>query len=94
MTRLRWIALAACLCLPVTASAQSGAGDDARYCGELIKLYRSYIYDAQNPRSTRSMPIAAHEIAIGKCQSGHPAEGIPVLEKALRDNGFSLPSRG
>jgi hypothetical protein len=93
MTRPRLIALAAGLCLPIGASAQGTAGD-AHYCGELIKLYRTYINNPEDPRPTFVTPIAEHEVAIANCKAGRPAEGIPTLEKVLRDNGFTLPPKG
>jgi hypothetical protein len=32
--------------------------------------------------------------AIDQCERGNTAEGIPVLEKKLRDARFTLPKRG
>jgi hypothetical protein len=93
MTRSLWIALAICLGLPIAASAQ-GAKGDAQYCAQLIKLYRTYINNPEDPRPTFVSPVAAHETAIASCQAGHPEAGIPVLEKVLQDNGFTLPSKG
>jgi hypothetical protein len=32
-------------------------------------------------------------VAITQCQEGNPGPAIPVLEKLLRDNGFTVPTR-
>jgi hypothetical protein len=32
-------------------------------------------------------------VAIAQCQEGNPGPAIPVLEKLLRDNGFTVPTR-
>ena len=74
------------------ASAQSSA--DARYCDRLIGLYRTYVNNPDDPRPVYQSPQAAQETAIASCKAGNPAAGIPVLEKALRDNKVTLPARG
>ncbi len=78
--------------LSATASAQSSG--DAAYCDKLVKLYRTYVNNPEDPRPTFASPVAAHENAIANCKAGNTSAGIPVLEQALRDNKFTLPSRG
>jgi hypothetical protein len=87
-----WIFIAVGILLPVTASAQ-GAGTDAKYCEALTKLYRTYVNDPEDPRPTFATPVAAHETAIANCKAGDTGAGIPVLERVLRDNKFTLPAR-
>jgi hypothetical protein len=79
--------------LSTTASAQQ-ASADARYCAKLIGLYRTYVNNPEDPRPTFQSPVASAENAIASCKAGNTAAGIPVLEQALRDNKFTLPSRG
>ncbi len=74
------------LLLSGAARAQS---DDAAYCAELSNLYRRYLGNV----GERQFPDAAAAHAMNQCQKGNYAEGIPVLEKKLRDARFTLPKR-
>jgi hypothetical protein len=93
MQRLLLLLLVAGVMISSAASAQGNAAD-ARYCGKLIKLYRTYVNNPDDPRPTYQSPVAAHELAIERCEAGNTAAGIPVLEKALQDIKMTLPSRG
>jgi hypothetical protein len=84
--------LAAGVTLSSAASAQGNA--DARYCDKLINLYRTYVNNPEDPRPAFQSPQGAQENAILSCRTGNTAAGIPVLEKSLRDNKMTLPSRG
>jgi hypothetical protein len=88
----RLLLVAATIALSSTASAQSDA--DARYCSKLINLYRTYVNNPEDPRPTFQSPQVAQETAIQSCKTGDTGSGIPVLEKALRDNKMTLPTRG
>ena len=90
MQRLLLIATAVVLTSPAFAQASA----DARYCDRLIGLYRTYVNNPEDPRPAFQSPHAAHETAIANCKAGNTAAGIPVLEKALRDNKLTLPARG
>ena len=92
MKNMQRLLLAAGLVLSSSAFAQSGA--DARYCDKLIGLYRTYVNNPEDPRPAFQSPVASHENAIASCKAGNTAAGIPVLEQVLRDNKFTLPSRG
>ncbi len=92
MQRLLLLLLAAGVTLSSAASAQSAA--DARYCDKLVGLYRTYVNNPEDPKPAFQSPVASHENAIANCKSGNTAAGIPVLEQILRDNKFTLPSRG
>jgi hypothetical protein len=72
----------AAIVLPFAASAQSS---DVDYCNKLSATYRSVVASTATPDVT--VPDA-----MSKCSSS-PATSIPVLEKALRDNKVTLPSR-
>jgi hypothetical protein len=79
------MAEALCLGLPLQARA-----DDATYCTDLSNTYGRYL----GQTSARSpMPDATASAAMNECQKGNTAAGIAILEKKLRDAGFSLPAR-
>lgn len=64
---------------------------DRQYCQSLADNYTTYVND---PNSRRPAPAnASVQSAIAQCQSGNTAAGIPVLEKALVNAGFTLPAR-
>ena len=71
------------IALPFAASAQSAS--DVAYCNKLSATYRSTVASTATPDAT--VPEA-----MSKCSSS-PATSIPVLEKALKDNKVTLPSR-
>jgi hypothetical protein len=88
----RLLLVSAAIVLTSPAFAQGSA--DARYCNKLIGMYRTYVNNPEDPRPAFQSPVASHENAIHNCQIGKTAEGIRVLEQVLRDNKFTLPSRG
>ena len=67
------------LALPFAAFA-----DDASYCKALADLYRQ--------TNGQNMDASAPE-AMNQCNKGNTAAGIPVLEKALKDQKATLPAR-
>jgi len=86
--------LLAGLLLPGAASAQPAAGDVA-YCNRLADLYDRYLgrwkYGTDRGGGTGSVD---NEVASAQCRQGITGPSIPVLERVLRDNGFTLPPRG
>lgn len=78
----------ACVVLPMSAVAQA---DDAAYCAQLTELVLRYTGGAGV--EGRLMPDKTTLGAIADCDKGNTAAGIPVLEKKLRNNGFTLPKR-
>ncbi|HKV16087.1 MAG TPA: hypothetical protein VJQ81_13645 [Reyranella sp.] len=76
------------LALSMPAFAQS---DDRAYCAELARLANRYI--AAGTSEGRSVVDLDTRAAIDDCGKGNTAAGIPVLERKLRANGFSLPKR-
>ena len=60
--------------------------DDRAYCAELSSLYRRYVQNSPG----RQYDVDA-SVALDNCRNGKTAAAIPVLEKKLRDSGFSLP---
>ena len=79
---LIFLAVGASLLLPLAASAQTLA--DVAYCKKLSGVWRAYNEGAD--------PAAGVATALTKCNSA-PAASIPVLEKALKDDGFTLPKK-
>lgn len=83
------VPLAALLLVPsMPALAQS---DDRAYCTELAKLANRYI--AAGTSEGRSVVDLDTRVAIDNCDKGNTSAGIPVLERKLRANGFTLPKR-
>jgi hypothetical protein len=74
--------------LPSGASAQS---DDASYCSALAALANRYLTGGTS--DGRGYPDLETRAAINECAQGRYAKGIPVLERKLRANGFTLPKR-
>lgn len=74
---------------PAIASAQSSS--DIAYCHRLVDLYNRYIGQPEYG-SVRGLSTGGTEaqVAAAQCRQGNPA-GIPVLERALQKNGFTLP---
>jgi hypothetical protein len=89
--RLIWrsaAALAACAVLSTSVAAQ---GDDAAYCSQLAALALRYTGSAGG--EGRLAPDLSTLGAIDDCNKGKFAAGIAVLERKLRNNGFTLPKR-
>jgi hypothetical protein len=84
--------------LPAIASAQTPdqtPGDDVVYCRALSSLYVRYIgHDWQYGNYARFRANNDAQVAVTKCHPGGTAFAIPVLERELIANKFTLPSRG
>ena len=87
MTRALMLLLA-CAAVSGPAVAQS---DDAAYCAQLANLALRYTGSAGGNGGLRTDLTTLG--AIDDCNKGNTAAGIPVLEKKLRSNGFTLPRR-
>ena len=73
------------------ASPAVAQSDDAAYCAQLGALALRYTGSAGGQGGLR--PDFTTVGAIDDCKKGNTAGGIPVLEKTLRNNGFTLPKR-
>ena len=65
-------------------------GGDAAYCtklGELVTKYIGKQINGQNRPDSESL------VAMDRCDHGDTAAGIPILEKKLKNGGFTLPPR-
>ena len=87
MNRMALLVLAGAV-LSSPAVAQS---DDAAYCAQLGALALRYTGSAGGQGGLR--PDFTTLGAIDDCKKGNTTAGIPVLEKTLRNNGFTLPKR-
>jgi hypothetical protein len=83
--RLPLLLVMVVLLLATDARAQS---DDKAYCAQLVDLYRRYVQNSPG----RGFDVDASR-ALDDCRKGNP-EGIPVLEKKLRDNKITPPGGG
>lgn len=94
----RTACLAACMAAILPAAAGfaqpqvAHGGSRAGYCQQLIRLYRTYVFDPNDTHPRRQSANAADETAIAKCHAGD-ASGVAQLERALRDARVGLPPR-
>ena len=70
--------------LPTATDAAQG--DDKAYCAQLSAMYRRYVQNGPGKR----FDVEA-SVALDDCGKGKTVTAIPVLEKKLRESGFSLP---
>jgi hypothetical protein len=75
----------------VLANPAVAQSDDAAYCAQLGNLALRYTGSAGGNGGLR--PDFSTTGAIDDCRKGNTAAGIAVLEKTLRNNGFTLPKR-
>ena len=66
-------------------------GDDRVYCAKLAALANRYI--TAGTGEGRGVLDLDTRVAIDDCDRGNTSAGIPVLERKLRANGFTLPKR-
>ena len=80
--------------LAAPAPAAAFANPDLAYCNRLADLYERYIGRNEfSPGRSFGRGSLEGDIASEQCRAGKPG-GIPVLERVLRGNGFTLPPRG
>lgn len=88
MPWLRLMAFAILLGVSHQSVAQTFSTDDNRgYCRQLTDLYRRFVL----PPAGWGSDLEAN-FALDACAKGNP-EGIPVLEKKLRENRITVPGR-
>jgi hypothetical protein len=88
------IAVAGLSLLPAISSAQTPSGDLA-YCRALSDVYVRYVgHDWQYGDRQRRLANNDAQVAVAKCEQGDAATAIPILERELRKNKFTLPPRG
>jgi hypothetical protein len=88
------IAAAGLSLMPAISSAQTPSGDLA-YCRALSQIYVRYIgHDWQYGEKQRLSSNNDAQVAVAQCEQGNTAAAIPVLERELIQNKFTLPARG
>jgi hypothetical protein len=91
--RLALTIAVAAAALPLSAFAQSPG--EVAYCNSLANTYVRYVgHDEGSSRLARDQGSTDGQVAVSQCRSGQAASAIPVLERELQRNGFSLPPRG
>jgi hypothetical protein len=82
--------------LPAVAFAQSPARSDAAYCNALSETYVRYIgHDEDTSHHLQYLHGSLDaQVAVAQCKQGNTAAAIPVLEKQLLSQKFTLPARG
>ncbi|HJQ59773.1 MAG TPA: hypothetical protein VJ890_22890 [Vineibacter sp.] len=77
------------------AAAQSTAlrADDIAYCHQLKGIYDRRMPTTGYGSTMGATPSAETSVALTLCVPGRSAEGVALLEKVLRSNGYRLPDR-
>jgi hypothetical protein len=88
------ILMAAVLLPPGAHAQQTAQATDLRYCAQLSELYIRYVGRSEAGPSTPVKPDVNGGVALAKCHEGDAAASIPILERKLRNAGFTLPPRG
>lgn len=92
---LRFSIMIAAICLPPGVHAQQAArAADLRYCAQLSELYIRYVGRSEAGPSAPVKPDVNGGVALAKCHEGDAATSISILERKLRNAGFTLPPRG
>ncbi|MPZ33785.1 MAG: hypothetical protein GEV13_22810 [Rhodospirillales bacterium] len=87
--------LIAAISVPPGAHAQQVArAADLRHCAQLSELYIRYVGRSEAGPSTPVKPDVNGGVALAKCHEGDAAASIPILERKLRNAGFTLLPRG
>lgn len=87
---LRVVALVVFAGLATGPVAAQSPASDRQYCDQLIETYNRYLGQSM---ARSQFPDVAAGAAIADCEKGNTAAGIPVLERKLRNAGFTLPAR-
>ncbi len=96
MRTISLIVLAGLAVAPAVASAETGARDDIAYCRALSDIYLRHIGgDDTSPKLGYKLRANLDaQAAVAQCRAGDAAAAIPVLERELIANKFTLPRRG
>ena len=87
--------LIATIALPTGSQAQQAdRAADLRYCAQLSELYVRYVGRSEAGPDVPVKPDVNGGVALAKCHEGDAAASIPILERKLRNAGFTLPPRG
>ena len=87
---MRWCLLPLAALPAFLAGPGMAQTSDEAYCARLAELVIRYVGKQINGQNR---PDSESLVAIDRCDHGDTAAGIPVLERKLRDAGFTLPPR-
>jgi len=81
---------------PTMVGAETANRGDLAYCRALSDIYVRYIGwdELYSDRAIRTRANNDAQVAVVKCRQGDTAWAIPVLERELVSNRFTLPPRG
>jgi hypothetical protein len=88
------ILIAAIFAPPSAHAQQVATAADLRYCAQLSDLYVRYVGRSEAGPDVPVKPDVNGGVALAKCHEGDAAAAIPILERKLRNAGFTLPPRG
>lgn len=94
MTKLL-AALPVLLVFQISTCEQSGpARNDREYCAQLADMYERYVgsWDLGPAQETQRRDVEGR-LAVDQCRAGNTVSSIPVLERKLLQQGFTLPKR-
>jgi hypothetical protein len=81
-------------CVTTATPVSTPARTDAEYCAQLVYLFQRYLSNGEfGGRRAGGDADLESRVAVAKCEQGDSAAGIPVLERKLINNGFTLPKR-
>jgi hypothetical protein len=76
---------------PAPAPGSPALASSLKYCMQLVAMFDRYVIDDTERSIQNATDLPAH-VGAAQCRQGNPA-GIPALETALRNGGFTLPPR-
>lgn len=88
-------ALPVLLVFQISTCEQPGpARNDREYCGQLADMYERYVGSWEiGPAQEVQRRDVEGRIAVERCRAGDTVSSIPVLERKLLEQGFTLPQR-
>ena len=77
-----------------TCEQSEPARNDREYCEQLAALYERYVglWELGPAQTAQRVDVEA-QIAVERCRAGDTVRSIPVLERKLLSQGFTLPRR-
>ena len=76
---------------PAPAAGSPALASSLQYCMRLVAMFDRYVVDDTERSMQNATDLPAH-VGAAQCRQGDPS-GIPALEMALRNGGFTLPPR-
>ena len=85
----------ACLSLLASVASAQTTSRDLAYCRALSDVYVRYVgHNWQYGYHQMALANNDAQVAVARCEQGDAAGSIPVLERELVKNKFTLPARG